>query len=209
MPLPGEEKMLKEVVALLFTAMLLFMSSVSATHAGGTIIRVTSTDPGTGGPECKLRDAITAANNAAIAGGCDGTGIGPFVVVLKPDALYTLKFLDNNSTNEGPNGLPLITGNMTIQGNGATIERRFGFNEKEIPFRFFQVKKGGMLTLRDLALQEGRAEIGGAILNQGTVIAKNVKLFSNHGSCGGAVSNDTGARLKATGSTFSHNDAHG
>jgi hypothetical protein len=201
--------MFKEALVLLLITVLLVMGAISAAHAEGTIIPVTSTDPGTGGPGCMLRDAITAANNGSIAGGCDGSGVGPFVIVLQAGALYTLKYLDNNSSTEGPNGLPLITGNITVRGHGATIERRFRFNERVIPFRFFQVQKGGVLKLNDLTLQEGQGELAGALYNKGMVTARNVQFFSNHGSCGGAVYNGDGATLKLTGSTFSHNDAHG
>src|SRR5262249_40676852 len=81
----------------------------------------------------------------------------------------------------GPDGLPAISSNLTINGNGATIQR-----DSSAPnFRLFFVSSGrsglpmGTLTLNNLTLQNGRAQggnasqgggglgAGGAILNQG------------------------------------------
>ena len=81
-----------------------------------TTIRVGPTTP----------DLITAINTA------DRTP-GPVVLVLPASTTYTLTQPDNPTTNAsagredqnwyGPNGLPAIDNDITIQGNGSTITR--------------------------------------------------------------------------------------
>jgi CSLREA domain-containing protein len=50
-------------------------------------INVTSTSGGTGGPDCTLRDAITAANTDTPAGGCPA-GSGADTIVLAASGVY-------------------------------------------------------------------------------------------------------------------------
>jgi hypothetical protein len=197
----------------IFSSIILFLMlggvPLQAASPGNTVILVTSDDPGTGGPGCKLRDAISAADTSALVGDCDGRGGPPFDIELVPDQFYVLKYIDNKSTDEGRNGLPLITANITINGHNATIQRHFKFDETEVPFRFFQVEAGGALRLHDLTLQEGTETLGGAIYNKGIFTAWRINFFSNRGHCGGAIYNKEPARLKVTESTFCHNDADG
>lgn len=138
-------------------------------------------------------DAIHAANNT---GGRD-------TIVLQK-LTYNLDQVDNYWY--GPNGLPAISTRITIQGNGATIERTGGAN-----FRFFYVSSslyGGLpngdLTLRALTLKGGVAQggasyygggglgAGGAIFNQGTLTLDSVLLTSNTAQ-GGRSGYDTSA----------------
>jgi hypothetical protein len=109
----------------------------------------------------------------------------------------------------GPNGLPAVYSNMTINGNGALIER-----VSSTPFRIFYVAGGfdtlppGQLTLQNLTLEGGRAKggdggagdsgggggagLGGAIFNQGTLNLTAVTLTGNIARGGnGGVSNST------------------
>ena len=111
-----------------------------------------------------------------------------------------------NNTWYGPNGLPAITSNLTINGNGAVIVRdpSLGGNN---PFRLFYVSGGltagspaGSLTLENLALEGGLAQggnsgtgggglgAGGAIFNQGSLVLNGVTVTQNTamgGSSGG------------------------
>ena len=57
----------------------------------------------------------------------------------------------------GTNGLPAISSQITIQGNGATIQRSGGAPK----FRIFGVYSGGDLTLKDLTVTNGRLAYGG------------------------------------------------
>lgn len=78
--------------------------------------------------------------------------------------------------------LPTITGSLTIEGNGYTIS---GDNK----FRIFDVK-GGMLTIQNLTMTEGRsAGNGGAIRlrNRSQVTIMNSLLANNSARHGGAI----------------------
>jgi hypothetical protein len=70
-----------------------------------------------------------------------------------------------------------VIGNLTIEGNGATLERT---DNAEI-FRFFNVVPGAHLTLRNVMLRGGLLEEGkgAAILNQGTLTLDNVTFENN------------------------------
>src|SRR2546425_7021414 len=72
------------------------------------------------GPTCTLIDAITAANTDAATGGCVA-GSGADTIVLQNSSLHPLTAANN--TYNGPTGLPVITTEITIEGNNSTIER--------------------------------------------------------------------------------------
>jgi hypothetical protein len=71
--------------------------------------------------------------------------------------IYTLTTIDNGSggfPGEGANGLPLITGRMTLRGQGnslTTIER----DSAAPKFRILRIEPTGVLTLESLALRGG------------------------------------------------------
>jgi hypothetical protein len=109
----------------------------------------------------------------------------------------------------GPNGLPAIASDITIEGEGATISRA----GSAPPFRFFFVGAdgtsprtseyvspgAGILTLRNLTLNGGLAEggdsnkggggagMGGAIFSQGRVAIERSTLTGNVARGGSAV----------------------
>jgi hypothetical protein len=196
----------------LCTSLVLSASGIVTGYAGnalGTTIIVTSTAPDTGGPDCKIRDAISAANTSSVVGGCDGTGGPPFILELQANAFYSLRKVDNQKEREGSNGLPRVTGNLTVNGRGATIERQPDPDENYTlkTFRFFQVEPGGTLRLIDLTLQRGKEDLGGAVFNQGVLRAKEVTFYGNAGGCGGAVYNYPKSNLNLADSSFIHNEA--
>ncbi len=89
----------------------------------------------------------------------------PYTIVL--DGRGDLH-VDSGTTNNfyGPNGLPPISSAITIQGNGATIERSIAGGTPN--FRFFYVSGDGAdtynptgdLTLQNVTLKNGK-EVGG------------------------------------------------
>ncbi|MEC4982653.1 MAG: Ig-like domain-containing protein [Oscillatoria sp. PMC 1068.18] len=120
----------------------------------------------------------------------------------------------------GVSGLPSITSEITINGNGATIEREDGASEN---FRLFYISSDGNLTLDSVTLQGGRAEDaageagetsvaqddGGAILNRGTLTITDSIIQGNEAADdGGAIANE-GGTLTATGTQFLGNVADG
>jgi hypothetical protein len=153
---------------------------------------------------------------------------GPVVLNLQPKATYVLGAPDSSisviSVNGlpilapeqfdwyGPNGLPAIDNDITINGNGAVIERASSVNGSPAPdFRLFYVSGGysglplGKLTLNDVTLENGLAKggrggpsgggglgAGGAIFNQGTLSLNRV-TFADNFAIGGDGGDDTGA----------------
>jgi hypothetical protein len=172
-------------------------------------ITVTSTSGGTGGADCTLRDAITAANTDTVTGGCPA-GSGADTIVLASGGTYTLAAVDNNT--EGSNGLPSITSEIIINGNGAIIERS---SSPGIPdFRIFYVAAEGNLTLNELTVRHGLASDvpyhegnnGGGIYNRGTMALTASTITNNSaGINGGGIFNRGTVTL--TNSAISGNNA--
>ena len=153
------------------------------------------------GTACDLIDAINAANSDSASGTCPA-GSGADTITLLSD--ITLSAI-NNTNNFGSNGLPQITSDITIEGDGHTLSRAAGASL----FRFFDVDASGTLTLNRLTLHNGdaldaNASIAGAIFNWGTVTVNNSTLSNNNGRSGGAIYN-FGGTLTVNNSTFSGN----
>lgn len=149
-------------------------------------IALTSTSGARGGPGCRLRDAITAANTDVATGGCTA-GNGADTIILTAGATYTLTEVDNTTARnsiEEPNGLPSVTSDITIRGNGATITRSSA--DGTPAFRLLHVASGGRLTINDATLtngmpatQPGLGGDGGGILNEGVLTLINVAVAAN------------------------------
>jgi hypothetical protein len=137
---------------------------------------VTLTTSVTNGDVLGLIAAIIAANSSPTGG----------VVVLAANGDYELTAVHNASL-WGENGLPVITGNVTIQGNGATIRRSDAAGIPE--FRILDVASSGVLHLNGVTIANGFSfpftEIGGGgIYNDGHLTITN-STFSGNSSWGG------------------------
>jgi chitodextrinase len=141
-----------------------------------------------------------------IANGTPGGG----TVTLTKGCVYTLA--SANNATDGGTGLPVISGQVTVQGAGATITRSTASGTPA--FRVFDVASGGNLNLNSLTLSNGLAnngqQGGGAIYNHGT-LAVTAGTFTNNsspattGTSGGAI--DSSGTLNVNTSTFSGNSA--
>jgi hypothetical protein len=169
-------------------ALLLLVQTQPAQAAidAGTVITVTSTLSNFGN-ECTLRTALAAANQGAVVGECDGRGGAPYTIVLANGAVYSLFEVDNIGQYSHSNGLPIVQVDLTIEGNGAVIER--APVPRVPPFRLFEVKETGALHLHDVTLRGGAQEDGGAIMNFGSAAIINSTLMGNGSGCGGAIDN--------------------
>ncbi len=202
---------------LLFPVFVLILLSTVAAPARSAVITVS-------GP-CSLIDAITAANNDAITGGCTA-GAGADTIELEHDVTLTAveevwkEFFD--MWDFGPSGLPVIRTPIIIEGNDYSIMRQAGSPQ----FRNFSVAgdpyADGALTLRNVTLTGGFLDggglhllytnvgekvSGGAILSLfGDVTIENSILSGNSADNGGALAIVQGV-LNIFNSEFLENDA--
>ncbi|MGE0132541.1 MAG: Ig-like domain-containing protein [Blastocatellales bacterium] len=154
--------------------------------------------------QCSLREAIINANNDAATHADCAAGSGADTIALAAGATYTLSTRDN--TEYGFNGLPAITSQITIEGNGATITRG-----GSVTFRLFYIASSGNLTLQNLILSNGLAKggdggsalsggggggagLGGAVFNQGALALVNSTISGSkaQGGNGGKGDGDYG-----------------
>lgn len=101
------------------------------------------------------------------------------------------------------NALPIITDDLTINGNGATIERvgpavfRLAFNSAD-------------LTLNNLTMTGGSSSTGAGIRNDGLLVLNGCTISENRGGGnGGAIFTAIGSRVEATDTLFHRNSAGG
>ncbi len=164
-------------------------TQVSAT-AG---IEVTTNNPAIAvNGQCSLIEAIVNANDDAATHADCAAGAGADTISLPNDAVLLFSVVDNST--DGNNGLPSITGALTILGNNAALVRNTGGAIPE--FRFFHVAQGAELTLIELNLRQGAVDPtgtnqlilgGGAILNRGTVAIEDSNISFNRAGYGGAI----------------------
>ena len=110
--------------------------------------------PAWGGGPCTQAALVAAVNAANAAGG--GT------INLARGCHYRLTAADN-----GENGLPVVSTRISVNGNDATVDGTGAV-------RVFEVDgPGGNLSLRDVTITGGSADIGGGIENVGGTLALN------------------------------------
>jgi hypothetical protein len=112
-----------------------------------------------------------------------------------------------NNDTDSPNGLPSITSEIVINGNGATIER----SDTAPDFRIFHVAAEGDLALNDLNIVNGQGVPlglgGGGIFNRrGKVRLSTCAVRSNIASAGGGIVNHRGT-VTLVNSIISDNEA--
>lgn len=164
--------------------------------------QITVNDAGTallaGDGRCTLREAMRAANTdtaSGVAAGECAAGSGADTIVLAAATqLYTLAVVDAVGTS-GSNGLPIVVTPITIEGNGATLQRSGAAGTPD--FRLFEVAPNGNLTLRNLHLRNGRAQNGGALYNNaGTVTVEGGEVSASVAVCdGGGIATFGGIML--------------
>ena len=184
---------------------------------------------------CTLIESIRSANTDMASGSTSGeciAGSGDDIIQLSGEARYRLTEVDNRL--DGPNGLPSIFTTITIEGNGAIVERDMNNLDD---FRIFHVGPNGNLTLNGLTVQQGQITVtdatiqnGGSIFNEGILSITNSAFLNNQsqgeagfdgpnsdgggggggggGGFGGAIYNKGGV-VTITNSTFSGNQAIG
>lgn len=146
---------------------------------------------GSGGGGAGLAEAITQANATP----------GADTIDLVPGCAYVLTAAASPDT-----GLPVVTGQLAIQGHGATI-RRSGSAPR---FRILEVAAGGELSLDEVTVSDGvvslsgPSALGGGILNSGVLtvtdstIRDNEVRGSGSSAAGGGIANNGTVTLRDT-----------
>jgi hypothetical protein len=126
---------------------------------------------------------------------------------LASGCVYSFTTADN--ATDGGNALPVITGSVSIAGNGAAITR-----SGSTAFRLFDVASTGSLSLSGMTISNGLADDGtnggGAIFSRGPLTVTSTTFSGNSspaatGTSGGAI-NSSGP-LTVSLSTFTGNTA--
>src|SRR4051794_31037338 len=103
----------------------LLAASMLLWPGGARAETLTAACTGTNGNAASLTGTLKAANDL----------VGPDTIVLGAGCTYTLSAVDNSWY--GPNGLPEVAGDVTVEGHGATIARSSAPGTP--PFRLFFV----------------------------------------------------------------------
>ncbi|MCL4806147.1 MAG: hypothetical protein KJ046_17775, partial [Anaerolineae bacterium] len=152
---------------------------------------------------CTLVDAIRAANTNAVVGSCAAGAVGADTIDLQVDT--TLTAYAGNYI--GYTGLPAVTSEITIEGNGHTIER----DGAAPAFRILYVGPAGDLTLNDVNISGGYdfTNAGGGFFVSGGMLTLNNSTVSNNEAnfVGGGGFNGSGT-LIITDSVFSYNTSY-
>ncbi len=134
---------------------------------------------------CTLHDAIIAANKDEAKGGCPAGNGADTIRLTKNVTLTSL--------------LNTISSDITINGDSYSIS---GNNK----YRIFYVRAGANLTVKDMTLEQGYAENGGAIFSGGSLRIGQSILNSNEAwGEGGAIFSN--GMLTVSDSTISDNIA--
>lgn len=126
-------------------------------------------------------------------------GYAPAVLSLAKDCVYTVTGIYSGETMNALATFDDRSVPLTVEGNGATIQRTAGEAEGN-RFRFIEVALDKTVTLKDLTLKGGytavgwsgndtkskRAPQGGAIYSRGNLTLDNVTFINNKTGRGGA-----------------------
>lgn len=171
-----------------------FMVMAGATVAGAVRMEVAN------GDVAGLIAAVHAANDETANSGED-------VIVLAANGSYVL--MDAYGDPREQTGLPMVTSDIVVQGNNATVAR-YPWSGMINMFRFFKVGAGGNLTLNDLVLEGGYSTNGGAIYNANYLALNDVTLRTNRAmSGGGALYNYNNSWAELTRATLQGNVTEG
>ena len=141
-----------------------------------------------------LIEAITCANAKAAND-----------VINLTNSTYTLTLQSAFEVGLPPIVTAATGGTLTINGNGATIQRSSAVG---IPnFHLFSVNTGANLTLDRVTLANGYAQVGGAIFSDGMLTITNSTIRNNYALAGGAISQSGGASTTIMNSLIANNQA--
>ena len=136
--------------------------------------------------KCSLREAIINANDISDGleyGDCSpGNPAGADTIVLPPNGLFVITSPHTYAYYHAT-GLPMITSDITLSGNGSVIQRPTTAQ----PFNLLAVAESGRLNLQKTSFQggESKSNLGGAISAWGELNIADSHFMGNRG---GAIS---------------------
>lgn len=170
--------------ALTGTALLLALSRAPAQAANITVEDGVVAIAADG--DCSLREAIINANNGdQTYSDCVGGDVGADTIILPLNDSFTVS--DFHEDFQGYTGLPVIAAEITIEGNGSTIQMDAAAIDD---FRLLAVNSTGDLTIDDLTIQDFSLDSsGGAIRVSDGILEINYSVLQNNVSSyrGGAI----------------------
>jgi hypothetical protein len=152
-----------------------------------------------GGFGCDLIEAINSANNNISEGGCVAEGAYGTDIISLPVEISVHTLTTFNIDSLGATGLPLITSDITIEGEGEnqiSIGRSSASGTPQ--FRIFQIRSGGNLILKNIRIAGGDVdERGGGlfVVSGGVLTLMNSTVINNRANVGGGVANQDGSIL--------------
>jgi CSLREA domain-containing protein len=182
-----------------------------AISAQSVIVVNTTTMAGGNDGLCTLIEAITSANTNTASGAAPGecvAGSASDTIQLTNGATYTLNVVHN--IDDGPNGLPRITSDVTFVGNGSIIQRAEQGCVADTPNFRLLVVDSATVTFNSITFKNGCSSDGGAILirNGATVTMDNVGFAANYASnSGGAIEVINSTLTVQNNSSFESNQA--
>jgi hypothetical protein len=189
--------------------------ALSASVGSAAVIRVNGEDVTfVEDGSCSIQEAIIAANTDKAVDTCPA-GNGQDIIILQGQGQFLLQNIYNEE--QGYNGLPTITSDITIRGNNATIKRPIdgGFDK----FRILRVVSG-TLTLNKVTIENGVADFkgngvfgagvygGGIYAVDSTVTLQSSTVTGNSATTGGGISLSD-SELTIIDSSISDNDGSG
>jgi len=173
---------------------------------------------------CSITEALqnandtsgTAPNNDCETGdSADGIN-GADIIELPSNSTFTFDGINPSTfTGDGQNALPLITSNITIEGNASVLERMEDPLPPGAPIPDFRIiNTNGNLTLNNLTLRNGRENFGGAVINDIsndviTLTLNNCTVSGNTSLSDGGGINSYRGNLTINNSNISQNSAFG
>jgi len=165
-----------------------------------TIQVTTTADEFNFNADCSLREAIYAANLRIQRGACDGRGAGRKTIVLRRGVYELRSHTQSSAYDYIHSTLPVITGQITIEGNNSTL-RFMGDADEDL--NLITVAYRGSLHLDSLFIRQARSGTHSAIDNSGTLTARDITFLNNRSSTGHTVKNS--GRLTLSNCTFYQN----
>ena len=181
-------------VSLAGAALLLALSGAPTARAGAPIVA--------DGATCTLAEAIVSANTDTPYGGCTTGYAGADTIDLQADVYLT----EYDNSTYGFTGLPVVTSEITIEGNGHTISRDDSATTQV--FRILAVF-GGDLTLNSATVSGGLGVFGSGIyVSSASLVVSNSTLSGNSAlGAGAGIYVGSAAAVEVSNSTLSGNTA--